>query len=158
MLHSAMEQTGGASPTGQLSVSKVGAADIDHVWVQIREQIHRGQRYGSGDTLSEGALYSSVKRGDTEMWAVVKGGRVMAVAFLQFVKRERGTALLVKELAGHGWDEWGEGLQKLIREYGKRAGAYTTEAVVRPGLEKWLAPMGWTRKAIVMEADNGRNI
>lgn len=155
-LPSQMEQTGGASPIGRLSVSRVEPKDLLSVWGRLLPQIRRGLKRGMGDTMSERRLFSQVAHGDVDLWALHRGSDVFAGIFLQTVERERGKALIILNVVGSGFRENAEEMLKRFREYADMIGAYTIESYSRLGAARHLMRLGCKPKAIVMELRNGR--
>lgn len=151
-----MGLTGGVLQTAQLQVSHVTPDKLDFVWDQVLPMVKRGLRHGAGDTTSAVEIYSFLEAGDMEMWAIHEGPSITAIIVLEIEKRQRGLVLNVVLIAGKSFESWSEQVQKLIEDYASLIGAYTIEAVVRDGMRKWLEPLGWKRKATIMEIKNGR--
>lgn len=137
-------------------VSHVTPNLLVHVWPQVTTMVQRGLRHGAGDSTSEQEIYAAIAEGHMEMWAVHRGAEVTAVIVLEIVKRPSGVILKVVLIAGSLFSAWSKQVQALIEDYAELIGAYTIEAVVRDGMRKWLEPLGWKRKATIMELKNGR--
>lgn len=146
-----MERTGVASPTEPLSVSAVPPSSALAVWSQIRPQALRALAHGWGDSLTEQELVGDILHGSKQLWAVHRGTDVVAALVLACDERAKGKALMVVCAAGRDFDLWSLTVQGLLDDYAALLGAYTIEAVCRPGMARKLEPLGWRRKAIVME-------
>lgn len=139
-----------------MEISSVPPEQIDYVWAQVEPMVERGLAEAAGDSLSPDYLKASIKRGDSLLWAVHEGMNVIAVVALDVVRHPAKTTVLVVLIAGERFRDWSEKVQTLLREFAALVGADTIEAVVRDGMTKWLAPMGWRRKATLMELKNVR--
>jgi hypothetical protein len=139
-----------------LSVSRVLPEQLPEVWPQVQPMVRRGLKRGAGDSTSEAEILSGIARGSMELWAVHDGPDVLAVIVLQVQRREVGPAIFVHLMAGHDPATWSETVQGLLLDYQALVGAYTIEALARPGLAKRLKERGWKQKAITMEIGNGR--
>ena len=144
------------SQTEPWLVSRVFPEQFDAVWSAAAEAADGGFRHGAGDTITPEEIRQSVISGDMEMWAVHDAEQIAAVVVIQVVGRPQGKVLKVVLVAGREFASWGQQIQELLTEYANLIGAASIEAVARPGMAKWLAQMGWKRKATVMELKDGR--
>jgi hypothetical protein len=150
-LRSAMAQTGDVSPIEPLSVSHVPPNQIDAVWPLVVEKIRRGLRHGAGDSTTAEQLRESIRSGDCILWAVTERDEVLAVIVLEIQKYADKRTLAVLLIAGRDFKKWINRVLELIRDLADLTGVDTIEASVRDGLVKWLSPLGWHKKATLME-------
>lgn len=139
-----------------LSVSAVPPEQVDFVWSQVEPMVKRGLAHGMGDSTTSEHIKAAIQRGESILWAVHQESDVIAIVVIEVVRYPAKTTLLAALIAGSRFAEWAPMVQELLRDYADLIGADTIETSVRDGLTKWLAPMGWKRKATIMELEHVR--
>lgn len=134
-----------------LSVSAVPPEHVDFVWAQVEPMVRRGLSHGAGDSTTSDHIRAAIKRGELILWAVHEGLDVTAAIVIEVVKHPAKTTLFIVLIAGRRFAEWAPTVTDLLRDYAVVVGADTIESMVRDGLTKWLAPLGWKRKATLVE-------
>lgn len=138
------------------SVSAVPPEMVDAVWPGVLPMIRRGISRVSGGDLTPETIRTAVISGDMHMWAIHENDEVAAVVVFRILQRLHGRVLYVVMLAGRDMDNWIHELIRLLMDFKDIAGAMSMQATCRLGLAKYLADLGWKRKAIIMEAPDGQ--
>jgi hypothetical protein len=135
----------------ELAVSHVPPSQLDEIWPLVVEKIRRGLRHGAGDSTTAEQLRESIRCGDCILWAVIERGEILSVIVLEVQKHAAKRTLMVLLIAGRDFRRWADRVHELIRDLADLTAVDTIEASVRDGLVKWLGPLGWKKKATLME-------
>lgn len=140
-----------------MKVSQVLPEQVDAIWPQVEDKVRRAIKVTHTD-VSPDYMREAAKRGESVLWAVHEGERIIAILALRvLVNRENGGKTVnVDLIAGEKLNEWAETMQKLLEDYRDLVGARCIQADVRDGMTKILKSYGWRRITTKMEFNHGR--
>jgi len=100
-------------------------------------------------TADETALqvYHKLSTGLQQLWTIAEGGEFVAAAVTQIEHRDMPRVLVVKYLAGAGFDRWVQALNDQFLVFAREQQCEAVEAFGREGWRKPLLAMGWKKVA-----------
>lgn len=137
-------------------ISEVKIDQLDTVWPSLLPMVTRGLSHGQGDSMHPCHILDDLKAGNMVLWVSYKGETLEAGMVFEVNEFPAKKVVFVVMLAGERMDDWVEDMEKAILQYCENVGADCIEASCRPGLAKRLEKRGWKRKAVILEAPNGR--
>jgi len=100
-------------------------------------------------TADETALqvYHKLSTGLQQLWTIAEGSEFVAAAITQIEHRDLPRILVVKYLAGAGFDRWVQALNDQFLAFAREQQCEAVEAFGREGWRKQLLAMGWSKVA-----------
>ena len=124
---------------------------IDADWNEIAPLLQKAIDLSCGETTLR-SEYEKLKRGETRLWAVTIGGRILAAATTYFQDYPRKRVVVVGILGGERMDLWLHFQPEMI-EWARDHGATALQAEVRPGLVRKLNGLGWKKVRTIIRKD-----
>jgi hypothetical protein len=139
-----------------LEFASVPPDQVQLVWPTLGPIIERTFVRAEGDAGAAREMLQKILAGEWKLWAIVRDGETQAGLVFSVQQAGLDRKVWVHMLAGVNMHEWAAELQQLLLDFRVLVGASSIKASCRPGLARFLKSLGWKRKAILMELDNGR--
>lgn len=140
----------------QSSLNIVPESAVDMVWQELRPAILKALKHGQGDEHTEESMKAEIKAGRMLFWVTRNASDIVAGMVLRVVDHPNKRSVFIELLAGRNMAAWFDEHYSTLEKFRDLNKADTIEASCRVGLASILEKRGWTKKAIVMEAPNGR--
>ena len=150
-----MAELAQAIQTTELEFASVPPDQVELVWPTLGPIIERTFIRAEGDAGGATEMLRKILSGEWKLWAIVRNGETQAGLVFSVQQAGFDRKVWVHMLAGVNMQEWAVELQQLLLDFRVLVGASSIKASCRPGLAKFLKSLGWKRKAILMELDNG---
>lgn len=92
-------------------------------------------------------VYHKLAQGTQQLWTIAEGGEFVAAAVTQIEHRDLPRILVVKYLAGAGFEQWVQALHEQFLIFAREQKCEAVEAFGREGWRKTLRAMGWSKVA-----------
>ncbi len=117
--------------------------------------VQQALKHAQGDRVEIDDIYSSLLLGQQALMVIVKGDEIVGVLGYELQKNPANKVLFLNFLAGGGFDQWVDQLEKVLIQYKEKLGYDCIESSSRAGMMKKLKKRGWKVKAYIMEAPDG---
>lgn len=118
-------------------------------WKEIESLIDLAMPYMHGELDSKDIRDLSLSD-HIQLFLVMDGDHIVSVAVTELIRYPQRIALRIILLAGSGYKQWDDQLDRILMAWALTCGADTMEANCRAGMSRVLLPYGYENSYVVM--------
>lgn len=122
---------------------------IPGIWAEIRDHIAGACEF-SGGKYAAGDILKALLARNMQLWLVVDGDRVAAIVLTEIASYPRFKVCKLLACTGEARETWTHLIGE-IEAWARAQGCAVLESIARPGWERVLKPLGYTRTHVVLE-------
>jgi hypothetical protein len=131
-----------------IEVSLVPSEFVQQVWHEVAPQLARCVAR-SGGRISLQSINEDLRQGAQTLWVALEDGQIIGCTTIRIIEYPTGVrALSYENLAGERFADWMLVGHSVCQEYAKALGCTLLEVTGRSGWERYLASLGYKRKAV----------